>query len=157
MELESLKCYSILLDNDSNKSTAKGVNKFRQSMIHHELYKSIHDGEIDKFKITCPQFVSKECVVHTTNNEKTALTPTEVKRYWRSKNRSFAYGHPDAKPENIQNTGMQNKQTPIKNTSNIKASVKKKIVPKNIAYQEKPLDLTYKKRKICQGSMFQDE
>ena len=89
------KCYSVLLDNESIKSTAKGINTAKQMELKHDLYKKVYNSEILTYKVTTSNIVSHKMTLYTINMEKCALSKIDRKRYFIDKRNSYAFGHPN--------------------------------------------------------------
>jgi hypothetical protein len=89
------KAYSILLNSDIVKSTAKGVKQNIQENLTHELYKKIYMGEVSQHVESIYNITSHHCQLQTTVMRKNCLSKLETKRYHVNGNRTLAYGHPD--------------------------------------------------------------
>jgi len=87
------KMYSILLPNDKEKKTAKGVKRsfVAKSILHANYRDCLVKEEPTKAKFNTLRSIDH--VVHTTNIVKAALSPYDDKRYLLDSTDSYAYGH----------------------------------------------------------------
>ena len=89
------KAYSILLNDDSTKSAAKGINRANHRLLTHQIYDSIHTSVISEKIVKCGNIISKRNKLQTIITNKRALCKLDKKRYWSDENESLAFGHPD--------------------------------------------------------------
>ena len=89
------KLYSVLLDNQETKSTAKGINSSKQTELFHDLYKKVHNSEVLTYNVTTCNITSYHMNLYTTMMDKCALSKIERKRFWIDKINSYAHGHPN--------------------------------------------------------------
>jgi len=87
------KCYSILLDNEKVKNTAKGVKKsVKENYLSHELYKQcLLNNKI--YPINQNLIRSNNHKIYSISQDKTGLSPYDDKRYLYDNIYSYAYGH----------------------------------------------------------------
>ena len=87
------KMYSLLLPDDKEKKTAKGVKRsFVAKSIRHANYRDC----LEKESMTLADFNNIRSIghtVHTTNIVKVALSPYDDKRYLLTSKSSLSYGH----------------------------------------------------------------
>ena len=88
----SPKCYSLLLADNSIKSTSKGVNRCQQKQVTHDHYRKMLDKNIN-LRVPCVNIVSKNLSLQTVRTEKLALSVIDRKRHWFDDNTSVGYGH----------------------------------------------------------------
>ena len=124
------KTYSVHLENDSIKNTAKGVNKTEKNKLRHEIYRDVHDGTTVKTQAICSTIRSFHNKLYTLKIKKNALVKIDRKRFWINREKSLAYDHPDAEK--------------TRNIINVEKSKKRKIEQ---CEEELPLDLTFKRVK----------
>ena len=87
------KCYSILLENDKAKKTAKGVHRHVISnIITHADYRKAYEEKLAMYKET-RRIGSLKHQLFTLSQRKLALSSFEDKRTWVSPNESLPYGH----------------------------------------------------------------
>ena len=88
------KCYSVLLNNNNTKNTAKGVNKSEKNKLTHDIYSKVHDLKLKTRFVTCMNIRKMKNRLYTTQTKKRAMTKIDRKRFWLNSERSLAYGHP---------------------------------------------------------------
>ena len=87
------KMYSLLLPNDKEKKTAKGVKRsFVSKYIRHNEYANCLFDE-ETTNATFRNIRSIKHQLHTTEISKIALSPYDDKRYLVDNCKSLAYGH----------------------------------------------------------------
>jgi len=87
------KMYSLLLPNNKEKKTAKGVKRsYVSKNIRHEHYRQCLFEEKPTQAKFCT-ITSQKQSLHSTENIKVALSPYDDKRYLLSNRVSLAYGH----------------------------------------------------------------
>ena len=128
------KTYSVLLDNEKAKNTAKGVNHSEKIKLKHDLYRQVHDGTLNNVTATCSNIRSKNNILYTLISKKAALVKVERKRYWLNAVDSVAFDHPSIKKAST--TIAMNDKIYVE-----KQSVKRKHEDGG----EYPLTLTYKR------------
>ena len=86
--------YSLLLPNNKEKSTAKGIKKsFAKKNIKHQQYRDCLFNETET-SATFQNIRSFNHEVHTVSVNKSALSPYDDKRYLqKGKTDTLAYGH----------------------------------------------------------------
>ena len=89
------KCYSILLDNNSCKSTAKGVNRSSCKNLKHSVYNEIHEGIKSEISVDCVNIRCKKNKLYTVQTRKRALAKLDRKRWYVNGEKSLGFGHPD--------------------------------------------------------------
>ena len=136
----SAKCYSVLLEDERVKNTAKGVNKSEKSKLKHDIYRDIHDGVIKNVSSTCPTIRSYQNKLYTIVVNKHALAKLDRKRYWINREESVGYGHPSIKV--IEKPEMKRKNV-------VKRKISECITPLDV-------NLTYKRTKNVMN-MFTDK
>ena len=91
------KMYSMMLDDDTEKKTAKGINKAASKKLKHEAYKSVLFTETSNV-IDSVQIRQFKHVVYTANIRKVGLSPFDDKRYvLPDKITTLAHGHAQTK------------------------------------------------------------
>ena len=96
------KCYSILLNSDSRKSTAKGVNFHTQAKIRHEEYRDIHNQKTHTHFETIHNIRARACQLQTVRTVKNCLSKFETKRYYLDAVSTLGYGHPDIPKQTLE-------------------------------------------------------
>jgi hypothetical protein len=136
------KAYSILLNSDTVKSTAKGVKQNIQENLTHKLYKQIYMEEVFHHVETIYNITSHHCQLQTTVMNKNCLSRLETKRYHVNGDCTLGYGHPDIVQQNnvIAEVGVNNGE-PV----TIQHRPAKR--PNNMEVVDMPLDLTCKRRR----------
>ena len=140
------KTYSVLLNDDNTKNTAKGVNRSEKNKLKHETYKKIHDGTLKEIQSICPTIRSIKNNLYTIETKKHALVKLDRKRFWIDRDTSVGYGHPSIKKlEN--NPTEKNSDTDSPPRNDIKPMTNKSKRKLDILDEETPLNLTYKRAK----------
>ena len=91
------KMYSVLLEKDKNKATAKGVKKSAMKNIKHKDYKRcIFSNAIEdqQQKVSFNLIRSENHIINTINVNKVGLSCLDTKRYVLNNNvNTYAHGH----------------------------------------------------------------
>jgi len=150
------KTYSVLLNNDETKNTAKGVNKSQKNELKHEIYKQIHDGTLKEIQSICPTIRSIKNNLYTLETKKHALVKLDRKRYWIDREISVGYGHPSIKDlVNEEPKSISTSEYPILHECSLKSDIKRiktdskrklELIDEDIG-----LNLTYKRAKNVIG------
>ena len=146
------KAYSMLLNDNTVKNAAKGVNRSEKNKLKHEIYQQIHDGTLKEIQSVCPTIRSIENNLYTLQTKKHALVKLDRKRYWLDRENSVAYGHPSLKETEHEKTNqilvteIPNRHTysQINEANLFKKTTKRK---RDDTENEIPLNLTYKRVK----------
>ena len=127
------KTYSVLLNSDSNKMSAKGIQGSEKRKLTHKNFNDVHNGVVNSIKTVSTSITSRRNTLYSTKGCKNALIKLNRKRNWLDANKSLGFGHPS-----IKRPGTKD-QTP-KNSNIIRT--KRKIVDLD---DERSIDLTFRK------------
>ena len=140
------KTYSVLLNDNDTKNTAKGVNRSVKIKLKHEIYKKIHDGTLKEIQSVCPTIRSIKNNLYTLETKKHALVKLDRKRFWIDRETSVGYGHPSIKRVKNDHT-ERNSDTNCLSRNDIKPMSSHSKRKLDLVAEEFPLNLTHKRTK----------